>query len=148
MADDTLNMVDQLLSNEDAGISPRKKSGGPKEPYVKQPKRKKYPPAKEMTQADLELSGWNFKFDPDYVEPHKMGDVIDGCKVHSTGSHFSMACVYNAEYWIYGWGVNVEAAVKGCRANIDAWKKNNPGKQPLKRKADKSAADILEEVGL
>ena len=150
MADDTFNLVDQLLSNEKAGISPNKKSGGPKEPWVDRPKKpkKSYPPAKPLTDADLELSGWNLKFDPEYKEPYKVGQVVRGFRVDKTGCQFAMASVYNAEYWIYGWGVNVDEAIKDCQSNIDEWKKNNPDKQPLKHKSAKSAADILDEVGL
>jgi len=147
--DDGLSMVDQLLTNEKAGVPKR----GGKEPYNKNFKKKKYT-KKEVytyTDADLVLSGWNLKFDPDYVEPHKVGDVIDGIEVHKVGSLYNVACVYCPEYWIYGWGVNVDEAINDCKKNVNTWKKNNPGKKPLahpKKKTDASAADILEEVGL
>jgi hypothetical protein len=155
--DDTLNMVDQLLSNEEAGVSPRK-TGGVKEPWnekaaKKYKNKKKYtaPPAKPPTDADLILSGWNLEFDPEYKEPYTLGAIVDGIHVQKVGSLYSMACVYCPEYWIFGWGKNVTEAIKDCKKNIAAWKKNNPGKSPLKpkpKKGDKSAADILEEVGL
>lgn len=152
---DALDMVDQLLSNEKAGVSPRKKSGGGvKEPYNEKWKKKSYKksaPTKPMTEADMILCGWNIKYDENYVEPHKVGDIIDGIVVHAVGSYTKMARVYSPEFWIYGWGVNVDDAISECKKNIRAWQKKNPGKQPLKRRKkdkDKSVADILGEENL
>lgn len=146
MADDTFNMVDRLLSNEDMGKSPIK--NGPKEPYKKQKKYAPRPVYKDATPADMKLNGWNLDFDKDYEEVYTVGDISDGMKVLTTASLFNMACVYSAKYWIYGRGINVEEALKDCLRNIKSWKRNNPNQKPTKRDVDKGVADILEEAGL
>ena len=160
--DDTLSLVEQLLSNE----SPTNKEGG---------RTKTYKKAKKTSVMDAEL---NKGFDPDAVQEYWQGDLLKMNKdmlrrtrlgnecylvVTQTPSFFRQASVYCPWYKISGWGDTTIKAMEACVNNVASYWENYPeaaaelllnydGRaESLKTLADdanKSAAKILEEEGL
>ena len=142
---DTFEIIEKMLENE-KNISKQKK---PKK-YIK------VAPTKPVTDTDLKLSGWNFKYDPDYKNKHGDSEFT----IKHGASPYKMACVVDQAYSIYGWGVSIDEAISDCKKNVKAWKKAYPGQIPVVNKLtanrtsepnkaeDKDVGSLLSEAGL
>ena len=145
-----LDLVEHMLANEENVAK-----------QIKVKKKIKYAPRKAATEKDLKLSGWNLKFDPDYKEKYSKGDILSRdlfeMRVISRASKCNMACVFSTKHSIYGWGKNIDEAIRACHDNVCNWRKTYPdliNKLPtkltskVKKTEDKSVSDLLNETGL
>lgn len=171
MAKDALDFVNDMLDNEKSAVAKNVKKNKKQKKYVK------HVPTRPVTDADLELSGWNLKFEKDNVKGDwKKGQLIElsqkqeewaglprksGTKVVGTPSRFQMASVFNPYFSIYGRGVYVEDAIKDLLVNIKNWKDNATEADmarvnkfwqnrlsKAKKTEDKDVAGLLSEAGL
>jgi len=162
---DSLDYVDDMLKNETVVSQSIKKQ------------RLKRAPAAQLTEKDLELSGWNPRFDENDKSSWKRGDIITvskeqreklglpreaGVRVQNVPSLYSMASVYDPYHRISGYGVCVSDAVKDCFLNISNWRDNIASEADLERTnnlwltlcsaaikpVDKDVVALLDEQGL